>query len=222
LGYRNIPKIAGHLGHTHEGSRLNQIWIIFTAHQHLRAFVFMGLIMLTGFSVIPYIALYLTSNVGIDNSYISLIYLCGGLATLMSSKLIGHMADRYGKVKIFRLLAIASLIPLLVTTNLIPVPLWLVLINSTAFFILISGRMIPAMAIVSQVVDAKSRGTFMSLVGSIQMLASGLASVIAGMIVTIGTDGKMEHYNLVGYGAAACGLLTFWLVRYIHTDKQVA
>jgi predicted MFS family arabinose efflux permease len=222
LSYRNIPKIAGHLGHTHEGSRLNQIWIIFTAHQHLRAFVFMGLIMLTGFSVIPYIALYLTSNVGIDNSYISLIYLCGGLATLMSSKLIGHMADRYGKVKIFRLLAIASLIPLLVTTNLIPVPLWLVLINSTAFFILISGRMIPAMAIVSQVVDAKSRGTFMSLVGSIQMLASGLASVIAGMIVTIGTDGKMEHYNLVGYGAAACGLLTFWLVRYIHTDKQVA
>lgn len=220
LGYRNIPKIAGHLGHTHEGSRLSQIWIVFVAHQHLRAFIFMALIMLTGFSVIPYIALYLTSNVGIDNSYISLIYLCGGIAALMSSKLIGHMADRYGKVKIFRVLAIISLIPLLVTTNLMPVPLWVVLINSTAFFILVSGRMIPAMAIVSQVVEAKIRGTFMSLVGSVQMLASGLASVIAGAVVTIGTDGKLEHYNLVGYGAAVCGLLTFWLVGYIHTDKQ--
>jgi predicted MFS family arabinose efflux permease len=213
LGYRNIPKIAGHLGHTHEGSRLTQIWNIFITHQHLRAFIFMGLIMVTGFSVIPYIALYLTSNVGIDNSYISLIYLCGGIATLMSSRLIGHMADRYGKVMIFRVLAIVSLIPLLVTTNLMPVPLWVVLINSTAFFILVSGRMIPAMAIVSQVVDAKIRGTFMSLVGSVQMLASGLASVIAGIVVTIGADGKMEHYNLVGYGAA--------LVGYIHTDQQV-
>jgi MFS family permease len=80
--------------------------------------------------------------------------------------------------------------------------------------------MIPAMAIVSQVVEAKIRGTFMSLVGSVQMLASGLASVIAGVVVTIGSDGKMEHYNLVGYGAALCGLLTFWLVGYIHTDKQ--
>jgi hypothetical protein len=40
------------------------------------------------------------------------------------------------------------------------------------------------------------------------------------MVVTIGADGKMEHYNLVGYGAAACGLLTFWLVGYIHSDKQ--
>jgi MFS family permease len=100
------------------------------------------------------------------------------------------------------------------------VPLWVVLINSTAFFVLVSGRMIPAMAIVSQVVEAKIRGTFMSLVGSVQMLASGLASVIAGVVVTIGADGKMEHYNLVGYGAALCGLLTFCLVGYIHTDKQ--
>jgi hypothetical protein len=40
------------------------------------------------------------------------------------------------------------------------------------------------------------------------------------MVVTIGADGKMEHYNLVGYGAALCGLLTFCLVGYIHTDKQ--
>lgn len=221
IAYKNIPKISGHLDHIHEGSRLSQIWSIFFAHQHLRAFLLMALIMLTGFSVIPYIALYLTTNVGIDNSYISLIYLCGGMATLMSSRFIGHLADKHGKVKIFKVLAIVSLIPLIVTTNLPPVPLWVVLINSTAFFVLISGRMIPAMAIVSQVVDAKIRGTFMSLVGSVQMLASGLASVIAGMVVTIGVDGKMEHYNLVGYGAVLCSLLTFYLVGYIHKDKQV-
>ena len=220
LAYRNIPRIIGHLGQTHEGSRLSQIWNVFSAHQHLRVFFFMALIMLTGFSVIPYIALYLTSNVGIDNGYIPLIYLCGGIATLMSSRVIGQMADRYGKVRIFKILAIASLIPLLVTTNLMPVPLWVALINSTAFFILISGRMIPAMAIASQMVEAKIRGTFMSLVGSVQMLASGLASVLAGMVVTIGADGKMEHYNLVGYGAAFCGLLTFCLVGYIHNDKK--
>ena len=220
LGYRNIPKIAGHLDHVHEGARLRQIWNIVFEAQHLKAFLFMALIMMTGFSVIPYIALYLTANVGVDNSYISLIYLCGGVATLMSSRWIGHLSDQYGKVLVFRVLAIVSLIPLLVTTNLPQVPLWVVLINSTAFFILISGRMIPAMAMVSQVVDAKIRGTFMSLVGSVQMLALGIASVVAGMVVTIQSDGKMEHYDLVGYGAAICGLLTIYLVGYIHTDKQ--
>ena len=219
LGYRNIPKISGHLDHVHEGSRFNQIFKIVAAPQHLRAFIFMAFIMITGFSVIPYIALYLTTNVGIDNSYISLIYLCGGIATLMSSRFIGHMADKYGKVKVFRVLAVVSLIPLIVTTNLPVTPLWIVLINSTAFFILVSGRMIPAMAIVSQVVENKIRGTFMSLVGSVQMLSSGIASVVAGAIVTIRPDGMMEHYNIVGYGAAVCGLLTIWLVGYIHSDK---
>jgi len=220
LGYRNIPKIAGHLDHVHEGSRLSQILKILLAHQHIKAFVFMAFIMITGFSVIPYIALYLTSNVGINNAYISLIYLCGGVATLMSSRFIGHMADQYGKVKVFRVLALVSLIPLLVTTNLPVTPLWIVLINSTAFFILVSGRMIPAMAMVSQVVENKIRGTFMSLIGSVQMLASGIATVLAGMVVTIGADGKMAHYNWVGYGAACCGLLTIWLVGYIHSDPK--
>jgi predicted MFS family arabinose efflux permease len=220
LGYRNIPKIAGHLDHVHEGSRLSQILKIVLAHQHLKAFIFMAFIMITGFSVIPYIALYLTSNVGINSSYISLIYLCGGVATLMSSRFIGHMADQYGKVKVFRFLAVVSLVPLLVTTNLSVTPLWLVLINSTAFFILVSGRMIPAMAMVSQVVENKIRGTFMSLIGSVQMFASGIATVLAGMVVTIGTDGKMEHYNIVGYGAAFCGLITIWLVGYIHSDTK--
>ena len=62
----------------------------------------------------------------------------------------------------------------------------------------------------------------MSLIGSVQMLASGIASVVAGMIVTIGPDGMMQHYNLVGYGAAVCGLLTFWLVGYIHSDTKHA
>ncbi|QWD99125.1 MFS transporter [Polynucleobacter sp. MG-5-Ahmo-C2] len=220
VGYLHIPKIAGHLDHVHEGSRLSQILKIMIAPQHIKAFIFMGLIMMTGFSVIPYIAVYLTTNVGINNSYISLIYLCGGVATLMSSRLIGHLADRYGKVKVFRVLAIISLVPLLVTTNLPVTPLWIVLLNSTTFFILISGRMIPAMAMVSQVVESKIRGTFMSLIGSVQMLASGIASVVAGMVVTINADGMMQHYNLVGYGAAVCGLLTFWLVGYIHADAK--
>jgi len=80
--------------------------------------------------------------------------------------------------------------------------------------------MIPAMAMVSQVVESRIRGTFMSLIGSVQMLASGIATVVAGMVVTIGSDGMMQHYNLVGYGAAVCGLLTFWLVGYIHSDTK--
>ena len=62
----------------------------------------------------------------------------------------------------------------------------------------------------------------MSLIGSVQMFASGVASVVAGAVVTIGADGNMQHYNLVGFGAAVCGLLTYYLVGRIHSDQKPA
>ena len=222
LGYQFIPSIAGHLAHKADGNRFRQIYRLVIQRDHLVAFGFMALIMLTGFSVIPYIALYFTMNVGVPDAYISLVYLFGGIASLLSSRYIGSLADRYGKERTFRALAILSLVPIIVTTNLVPVPIWLVLINSTAFFILVSGRMIPAMAMVSQVIEPKNRGTFMSLIGSVQMLGSGIASVIAGMVITISPSGQIEHYNRVGYGAVLCGLLTFWLVGKIKPYRAPA
>jgi predicted MFS family arabinose efflux permease len=221
LGYQYIPSITGHLAHKEVGNRFRQIYQLVRQRNHLIAFCFMALIMLTGFSVIPYIALYFTMNVGVPDAYISLVYLFGGIASLLSSRYIGSLADRYGKEQTFRALAILSLLPIIVTTNLVPVPIWLVLINSTAFFILVSGRMIPAMAMVSQVIEPKNRGTFMSLIGSVQMLGSGIASVIAGMVITISPSGQIEHYNWVGYGAVLCGLLTFWLVGKIHPYRAL-
>ena len=222
LGYRYIPKMSGHLGNVNPVGRFKHVYRVFIEPKNITAYIFVALIMISGFSVIPYIALYLTANVGIADSYISLIYLCGGLATLFSSRFIGHWADRYGKVRVFRILAIAGLIPILTTTNMAPIPLWLVLLNSTLFFVLISGRMIPAMAMVSQVVDSKIRGTFMSLIGSTQMLASGIASVVAGMVISKTPTGQILHYEIVGYGAAICGLLTCWIVGYIHSRDMLA
>ena len=222
LGYEYIPVISGHLEGDKRGSRVKHIYRVFIEPQNIKAYIFVALIMISGFSVIPYIALYLTANVGIVDSYISLIYLCGGLATLFSSRFIGHGADRYGKARVFRILAIIGLIPILTTTNMVSIPLWLVLVNSTVFFVLISGRMIPAMAMVSQVVDSKIRGTFMSLIGSTQMLAAGIASVVAGMVISKTPTGQILHYEIVGYGAAICGLLTCWMAGYIHSKDMVA
>jgi predicted MFS family arabinose efflux permease len=61
---------------------------------HLRALLFMALIMFSGFTVIPYITIYVTANVGIRQEDIPLIYLFGGCATFFTSRLIGRLADR--------------------------------------------------------------------------------------------------------------------------------
>jgi predicted MFS family arabinose efflux permease len=200
----------------------NRIFAVAKEPRHLTAFAFIAMIMMAGFTVIPYIALYMTTNVGLPESFITVVYLCGGAATFFTSQLIGRLADKYGKLKVYRIVAVASFIPLLITTHLVPIAWWLVLINSTIFFILVPGRMVPGMAMVSAVPEAHVRGTFMTLISSVQMLSSGLATLIAGLIITRTPNGQIEHYDTVGYVAVACGIVTIWLAHHLRIPPDPA
>ncbi len=216
ISYRLLPSLTGHLDRPRQGHILARIYAAASDWHHLKAFAFVALMAMTGFTVVPYIALYLTANIGIQESFIAVIYLCGGAATFFTSQWIGRMSDQYGKPKIFRWVVLASFIPILITTHMLVVPWWLVLLNSTVFFILVSGRMVPGMAMVGAVAMPQVRGTFMSLVSSVQMLGTGLATLIGGMIITRAADGHVLHFNIVGYFAVACGLLTLWLTQHLR------
>ena len=181
----------------------------------LRALLFSALVIFSGFTVIPYITIYAVGNVGIAQQDIPYIYLFGGMATLITARRIGRWADLRGKVKIYRLVATAALLPLLVVTQIGAVPLWLWLICTTVFFVLVSGRMIPAMAIITSSVQPKLRGTFMSLNATTQSLAMGLATTLAGFIITQDAGGKIADYGTVGYVAMAANALAIWFVSRI-------
>ena len=207
IGYRLLPSLTGHMQQTRKGNIFQQIFLVARHPEHLKGFLFIAMMMLGGFTVIPYIALYMTTNVGLPESFITLIYLCGGAATFFTSQAIGRQADKRGKLKVFRWVALASMVPILITTHLVPIAWWLVLINSTIFFVLVPGRMVPAMAMVSAIAPQQVRGTFMSLVSSVQMAFAGLASLIAGLIITRAPGGEILHFNVVGYLAVGCTLL---------------
>ncbi|MFC7289288.1 MFS transporter [Herminiimonas glaciei] len=222
IGYKLLPNLTAHLHNKPIGNVFQRIFAVAREPRHLTAFAFIAMMMMAGFTVIPYIALYMTTNVGLPESFITVVYLCGGAATFFTSQLIGRMADKYGKLKVYKLVALASFIPLLITTHLVPIAWWLVLINSTIFFILVPGRMVPGMAMVSAVPEAHVRGTFMTLISSVQMLSSGLATLIAGLIITRTPDGMIEHYDTVGYLAVACGVLTIWLAQRLRIPPDPA
>lgn len=222
IGYKLLPSLTAHLHSKRIGNIFQQIFTVAKEPSHLTAFAFIALLMMAGFTVIPYIALYMTTNVGLPESFITVIYLCGGAATFFTSQLIGRMSDKHGKLKIFRRVALASFIPLLITTHLVPIAWWLVLINSTLFFILVPGRMVPGMAMVSAVPVPHVRGTFMSLASSVQMLSSGLATLVAGLIMTRAPDGQIVHYDTVGYLAVACGIATIWIARHLRVATPTA
>ena len=123
-------------------------------------------------------------------------------------------------MKIYRLVAFAALLPLFVVTNIGTVPLWIWLICTTTFFVLVSGRMIPAMAIITSAAQPKLRGTFMSLNATVQSLAMGLATTLAGFVITQNNTGELVSYEAVGYIAIAANLLAIWFVARIVMHDQ--
>lgn len=183
---------------------------------HLRALAFVALLMLSGFMVIPYITLYSVNNVGIRQEDIPLIYLAGGCATFFTSRFIGRLADRRGKVRVYRLIALCSMLPLLLQTHLPPIPLWAMVVASTVFFVFVPGRMVPAMAIVTSAVEPRLRGTFLSISGATQQLASGAAAWIGGMVIAQDAAGQIVRYGWVGFMAVGATLLAMALAGRIR------
>jgi predicted MFS family arabinose efflux permease len=187
---------------------------------HLRALLYSALLIFSGFTVIPYITVYAVGNVGIAMKDIPFVYFVGGAATFFTARLIGHWADLSGKIAAYRRLAFAALLPLIVVTHIGVAPLWLWLIVTTGFFVLVSGRMIPAMAIITSAAQPRLRGTFMSLNATVQSLAMGGATTLAGFIISQNGAGMIVNYQSVGYVAIGANLLAIWFVPRIVMHDQ--
>jgi predicted MFS family arabinose efflux permease len=186
-----------------------------------KALLFMVLLVLGQFTVIPFITPYMINNVGVAQDQIIYIYLIGGACTVITSPLVGRLVDRFGRKTIFFVMAIGSLVPLLLTTNLWPLPIYLVLCVSASFFIFISGRNIPANTMLTAVVMPQNRGGFMSLNSSCMSLASGAASLIAGSIIVQEAEGEaLQNYNVVGYVAVTFTILAILLATQLRELPQ--
>ncbi|MDZ4358247.1 MAG: MFS transporter [Variovorax sp.] len=193
-----LPRLNQHLQAANRPSIWRGIGMVLSEPNHLRAFGFSALLMFTGFTVVPFITIYMQTNVGLVDAQIPYIYLCGGVATLFTARLFGRMADRLGKVRTFNWLALGVTVPLMATTLLPRSPLWMVLLVSTSFFVFMSGRMIPGMALVTSAAHPPLRGTFMALNASVQSAAMGLASLIGGVIISRDAAGQVQHYWAAG------------------------
>jgi len=108
------------------------------------------------------------------------------------------------------------MLPLLAVTQIQSASLGLCWCATTLFFVLVSGRFIPAMAIITSAAQPKLRGTFMSLNATVQSLAMGLAATLSGYIITQHSDGHIVGYQNVGYVALAANLLAIWYVSRIQ------
>ena len=222
--WQTLPRLDAHLHHPERVSVWRGIGQVLAEPNHLKAFAVSGLMMFAAFTVIPYITIYLQSNAGMKTQEVPWIYLCGGLATLLSARYFGRLTDRVGKVQMFQRLALAVTVPLMATTLSQGLPLWGLLAISTLFFTVMSGRMIPGMAMISSAALPRLRGTFMTLNSAVQSASMGLAALVAGLIIGRDAQGQLTGYWVAGLLGVVASLLSVWLAGHLrlHGAPQMA
>jgi DHA1 family inner membrane transport protein len=178
-----LPSVRGHLGRTHQ-TDLGRLIAIVLDGGHLRAYALMSFLVLGMFTIFPFMATYLVRNVGCAETDLKYMYFFGGAVTLVTMQGIGWLADRVSKLWLFRILAVCTVVPILLVTNLPRVSLPVMLLCMTLFMAVSSARMVPLMALVTACAQPRLRGSFMSVSASVQQMAMGLAAQVAGMIVS--------------------------------------
>jgi predicted MFS family arabinose efflux permease len=217
---RVLPPLRGHLEKAHDAHPIAHLLSVLAEPNHRMAFVFMAVLTFTGFLIFPNLANYMVLNVGLTEKQLPLIYLCGGLCTVFTMNWIGRWADLSGKPRVFTAMSLSSIIPIVALTNLPRVPVVEAIGVSTLLMICMSGRFVPAMAMMTASVEARYRGGFMSMNSSVQQMACGLAALASGHLLGQGPHGEITHYRIVGVISVCCALLCIYLSRYLKPGDR--
>lgn len=219
VGMVRLPAVRGHL----DAPRRHPVTEFLAVAQepnHRWGFVFTFFLVLGTFTVASFIAPVMMATNDWDESQLAWVYMAAGSCTLLGTGLIGRLADRFPRLILFRILGGGALVMAIVVSNLPPVPLFVAALAVSGFMVFAAGRMIPAQAMMLGAAAPAVRGAFMSLNTAVQHLATGLAPVIAGAILTKTPDKKLEGFWMVGVVSAVTAAVSLLVAGRLKPVSQ--
>jgi len=218
VAYMGLPPVRGHIEH---GRAEGAFKVLLRDANAGRAILFMAATVLGHFAIIPLLSPFLVANVGLPEGDLFLVYLTGGVLTVFTAPVVGRLADKHGRLRVFCIMvAIAASVSMWITHSG-HLPVWAVMIQAGFFFVFASGRFIPGQAIITLAVPSSRRGAFMSLNGCARDLTMGLTSSIGGAIVTTAPSGELLNFHWLGWLAVGAGLLSMWLGSFVKVHDVV-
>jgi predicted MFS family arabinose efflux permease len=215
-----LQPVDAHLKLPQERGAFGHLLHTVAVPRHLLAFATTALLTTGGFMLMPFSSAFTVNNLDISMHSLPTIYLVTGLCTIVFGPLIGRAADRFGKFRVFTVGTLLSMTMVQIYTHLGPVPLPVLIAVNAVLFVGIFSRMIPFQAIVAGVPTPAQRGAFNAISSSVQQLSGGVASVIAGHIVTLGADGRLQHFDRIGHVVVGASIVSFMLLWRLQ--KSVA
>lgn len=211
-----MKPVNGHLASPQEHSAFRHLFNTLAEPRHWAAFAATALLTTGGYMLMPFGSAFTVNNLGIAVTSLPTVYLLTGLCTIVTGPLIGRASDAFGQLRVFYVGSALTIVMVLIYTHLSNVPLaWVIVVNAV-MFVGIFSRLIPFQAMVAGVPEPSRRGAFNAVSSAIQQLSGGVASLIAGQIVLIGADGKLQHFDWVGYILVVTTVVAGFLAWQVH------
>jgi predicted MFS family arabinose efflux permease len=222
-----MKPVAEHLKIQRDKSPLQHLWHTFTNKNYATGFLATAFLSMGGFLIMPFSSAYLVNNILIPQNKLFIIFFFSGVSSMIIMPIIGKISDKVDKFVLFTVGSLIAMVMVLIYTNLSPVPIWVVVIINMVLFMGIMGRVVPATTLNSAVPGVADRGAYMSVNSSLQLLAGGVASQFAGLVIVQKTQSSpLENFNILGYIMVgvilACIFFVYRLSEMVKRKTQEA
>ncbi len=216
-----MKPITGHLALQTDKKAYQHLLHTLVVPRYLLAFTATAFLSIGGYMMMPFASAFTVNNLGIAQEKLPIIYLITGVASIFIGPLVGKASDRFGKYPMFIFGSLVSMVMVIYYSHLGVSSLTTVIIVNTAMFVGIFSRMIPSQALMSAIPSAANRGAFMSVGASMQQLAGGVGSLIAGAIVVQESkNAPIQHFEVIGYVMCGLTLTTLFMMYFINRTIQ--
>ena len=173
-------------------------------------------IMFTGIAFyVIYLVVWMKDAFGVTGDEVASLFVVSGIASVIVGPWAGRLSDRFGR-KTMVVAACMGLFVLMSLTTVIIRDFWIAYPLFFTIMVLVSARMGPFQAMLSEIVPAERRGSLMSLSIATGQLAMGFCSAAAGLVYI--ELGYFFSSMIGGTGMLAMGYV-IW--RYIPETRKV-
>lgn len=208
-----LKPVTKHLELKNERNVFEHFSHVLATKNYQIAFAGTALLSVGGFLMMPFGSAFAINNLNITQEQLPMVFMVTGLSSIVIMPIVGRLSDKFDKFKVFAFGSVWAAIMTLVYTNMTPMPIWIILILNVLLFAGIMSRIIPATTLMTGIPEVQDRGAFMSINSSLQQIAGGIASIVAGFII-VQKDrySPLEHYPTLGFISIVIILLCVWLV----------
>lgn len=210
-----MPPVDTHLQQTRHHPALH-LWKTATSSRYWVGFAATMLLATGGFMLMPFASAFTVNNQHITLDQLPILYAVTGICSIIFGPLIGRLSDGLGKYVTFCAASTIVIGVVLYYTQMEGAVLWQMTVISVVMFACVTGRMTAAGALTSAVPAPQDRGAYMSISSSLQQMAGGAASYLAGLLVYQAPSGRMEHYPRIGIAVSVATVLTMLLMYRVH------